>query len=319
LGIRYRMSVRHITRFIVFFLILFIIICKGKNRGLVEVSDTSSTSSFFSSYSSAIPSASCSGTSSSSVYNFNRLLNMDYEKGTINNDLSDIGQGSDNVFYALNAISSNTRDGLYALRVELRDTNEMVYGGTRAECDADGILTCRYIPGDNFYYGFSIYIPFPWPADDEIAPYADIIFQWKHTAAGPDAMLISKHDRWYLRYNYGEPAAPVKMQIELTTDLNEDKWNDFIFHFKWFTNLQGLIEVWHKTDSQSTYDKILSTNTPNCMNYHNIAGGEHGYIKWGLYCPKWNETNKTSVSRRILFYDNIRVSSNNRNEVDPGL
>ncbi|MBN2544435.1 MAG: polysaccharide lyase [Spirochaetes bacterium] len=233
-----------------------------------------------------------------------RILNITYETGTSNDGETElIVQGYEE--YSCTVSSSYERVGSYSIRYELYDTDGMVEGGTRAETSAINIIGCRYNEGDAFYYGFSIFIPADWQNDEG---NEDIIFQWKHTGKGPDCFIGIKREEFVYRINNDDYAYQYHI-----ADLAKDRWNDFIVYIDWSCEYSGRNIIWYKSEEQNSYQRTVDLKGANM---YTPLESSFGYFKWGLYCPKWNDSNTTLVSHRIIFHDNIRTGGTFE-QVDP--
>ena len=244
--------------------------------------------------------------SNSDGTNYNRILNIDYE-----DDSLDPTQGGIRADGNITVVNTHSRTGNYAVRSEVTDQDEPIHGGIRSESSPIDVEATRYYNQSTFYYGFSIYIVENWEND---GLYEDILFQWKHTQAAPDAFLCIKREEFYLRNNWHENDEVIRHQYDLP--VISPGWHDFVFYFTWSQDDDGVITVWHKTEAETDYNLVLEATGPNKFDDDKI--GAFGYIKWGLYTPKWNNNTTTTVRNRVVYHDNIRIGTT-FSDVDPGL
>jgi hypothetical protein len=173
-------------------------------------------------------------------------------------------------------------------------------------------------PADELWYGFSNLLT----NDFIIDPAPDVVAQW-HDA--PD---------WNLGENWRSP--PISMEVyngryrlkvmwaskavntndtkdgETYFDLgpvNNNNWNDWVFHIKFSYSSDGILEVWKNRQ------KLVSHYGPNSYN-----DKTHPYFKIGIYKWGWNAlSNYSTGEKRVLFYDDVRIANKNANldEVSP--
>ncbi|GAB3662532.1 hypothetical protein GCM10028791_37650 [Echinicola sediminis] len=177
--------------------------------------------------------------------------------------------------------------GKKAGRFELRDTDDMVANGTRAE-----VLFPEQSNNER-WYSFWIYLP----AEDFMEDsYREIISQWHQGkgAGSPPNSLQIKDDKFLLKSINNDPKGTY---YELGEVL-KDQWQEFVFHFIHSSEKDGLIEVWYNGQNVLT------------LKGGNIKKG-FDYPRWkvGIYKWKWNGDKTTDTKKRVLFYDNIRMGN----------
>jgi len=238
------------------------------------------------------------------------VLDVDYEDGVLEPLTQGVTVTAPTVA-AAQVTSDIVRDGSYAIRYELHDTDPLVDGGTRTESHAINCANCRYETGDTVYYGFSVYIPPNWINDDV---NSDILFQW-HTPTdyslgeagkNPNMFFAMKRNDFVLRITHDPnlvttATSAIKEQVNLVTNV-ESGWHDFVFKVHWSYNDDGEVTVWHKQNDDENYAEVLAKQGANMQNDLNP-----GFIKWGIYKPSWNGESTTNVSERIVYHDNIKI------------
>jgi hypothetical protein len=229
-------------------------------------------------------------------------------------------QGSET--WSLTQPDGSGRVGAHGVRSELRYGDTEAYGGARAETAIVGSSASRYAPGEEFYYGFSVYIPAGW-IDDGSAD--DILFEWHdiadvgETGKAPNLVLAIKNDAFVARVvsdgnAMSTPATELKEEMILLggLDTSQGTWHDFVFHVVWaYEGRGGLVEAWHKLAADTSYQKLLERAGPN---EHNDE--LEGYVKWGINKPSWL-TGPTTADVRVVMHDEIRVGPS-FGAVEPG-
>ncbi len=182
---------------------------------------------------------------------------------------------------------SNTvaRSGGYSIKYVLNKSDGMVASGKRAE-------TYRNPRGEaakvERWYGVSVFLPgdFAYDASPEI------VTQWHNLLSygGPDLAVWTASGTWRvvkvgnISYNVGS--------------YERNKWTDFVFHVKWSSGTDGLLEVWKNGV------KIIS-KTGQTM----AAGLTYApFFRTGLYKWHWNTGSKavSSTTRRTIYIDEVR-------------
>lgn len=174
--------------------------------------------------------------------------------------------------------------GSKAARFEIRIDQPKVESGTRSEA-----TIVRGVDGDitnNAWYSFAVNLP---SVGYEYDVERDCLNQWK-TEGTPATTFRTQRDRFLLES--GNTTSSRK-QIDLGP-IFKDNWIEFVFHFIHSYGSDGLIEVWRNGV------KVL-THTGG-----NMYKGELPRWKVGTYKASWD-----LVTRRVAFYDNIRVGNAN--------
>lgn len=192
--------------------------------------------------------------------------------------------------YAFNIVEHKPFKGNKAARFEIQEDQELVADGVRSEVTivkgSDGDV------GRESWYSFAVYFP----SDGyEYDIEREIINQW-YQDTSPATSLRTAKNQIYLESGNSEdtrieyPIAPI----------TKDVWNTFVFHFIHSYDEDGLIEVWHNGVKKLTihggnmYDTILP--------------------KWkiGLYKAAF-KYHTSEVSRRVIYFDNIKVGDQSSN------
>jgi hypothetical protein len=154
-------------------------------------------------------------------------------------------------------ITSPARDGTYAGKFTV-EPGDRASGGERAEM----VMWKPYYwngkdigYGNDFYYAWSTYLPSPgWQNANTWQ-----LFWQAHTAnykGSPEvSLMLGSDDILFLGKNNG-----VKDDVNLGITLSKNVWHDFIVHVKWTKDATGVVEVWHKLSTESSFRK-LNTRT----------------------------------------------------------
>ncbi|HEY1175193.1 MAG TPA: polysaccharide lyase [Phytomonospora sp.] len=234
-----------------------------------------------------------------------------YETGTLDSGFAALGLDNQCCPGVSLRVTDLARTGGHAVRSDLRYGDPMVKGGTRAESHTIKMPSTLFGSGMSAYYGFSVYIPSTWRADDR----EDILFQWHNwpdaceSGKVPSAFLsVQPSGKWRLRVNSDAASCSTADSITKTSadlaDVKLGEWNDFVFRFDWDHDADGRVQAWHQSSKRLGWRQVLDKQGANTFN----DVGPRGYLKWGVYKPAWN-TAPTSVDRRVVVHDNIAVGS----------
>lgn len=187
--------------------------------------------------------------------------------------------------YGFKLTSDPLFQGAKVARFELRDTDPSVSGGTRAEA--------KYPPSanTNIWYSYAIYFPSKYYKYDS---KPEIISQW-HQGSGenPSISLIIRYDNMYLEIR---PDPNTKTQYSLGPVV-KDKWQTFVFHINHLHSSSGITEFWKDGV------KLFSKKGANAYDYSKY---DRPSWKFGIYKWEWNGTKTTDITKRVLYFDNVR-------------
>jgi len=179
---------------------------------------------------------------------------------------------------------------------------------TRPNDPPDGpyIKSGRTIIGQEYWYGFSIFLP------SDFVPSADweIVTQWhvdpdsvEEKKRNPPMTITTTDGRWRMRSSWDDEPITQKDAngnwIYGGTnryDLGPYKtgvWTDWVVHVKWSYKADGVLEVW-----KDGVKVISQLNTPNC--YNDKIGP---YIKFGIY-KGWNSGSspEPGITKRVFSW-----------------
>jgi hypothetical protein len=168
--------------------------------------------------------------------------------------------------------------------------------------------------GEEYWFGFSIYIPNSFAADkrgcDEL---------WWQCQAQPDAGEVYRSpvlamyvvednievvSRWDTRrVSTGNTFSGSTTIASIPVSSNKGQWTDWVYHVKWSWQDDGLLELWK--DGQL----LAQRDGPNCSNDQEGPDMSIGVYKW-----PWREGEPsgaacgTSLVERLIYVDEIRIA-----------
>jgi len=155
------------------------------------------------------------------------------------------------------------------------------------------------------WYSFAVFFP---SEDFQFDEDSEIITQWHQGNLGtPSSCIRIINDRLIFRVGNVQPKGNAKLleHYELGR-LPKDRWIEFVFHFVHSFGNDGITEVW--MDGEKVVDRKGG----------NMYNGELPRWKIGIYKSTWDKKS-TLVSKRILFFDNVKMGNEitNFEEMDP--
>ncbi len=182
--------------------------------------------------------------------------------------------------------NSFTRNGKQAMKTYLNRLTSATSYRTEVSVSRDN---CAVI-GQEYWYGFSIYLPGPY-AHDELD---ETVAQWHHvkdqettdgaivdTTHNPPVALSIDNGEWRLKVRWAatQPtlAADMKGVALPLGPQSTDKWTDWVFRIKWAYDDSGILQVWKNGVL------VVNRNGPNT--YNDIKGP---WFKMGIYKSLWN-------------------------------
>jgi Polysaccharide lyase len=220
------------------------------------------------------------------------------------------------------------RQGRYAARFTVRPGDQVPHTtGERCEAAHYADTWNHYSqeqPGDDYYYGWSTYIPDSW-----VTPSSwSVIAQWHHrnNTMPPIAFNIKPMEiglKFFTGQLSGLPATRLTnysytKAFTVVSQPEKNVWHDFIVHIHFAPDSTGLIEVWHKLQSERKFAEVISEHgIPTMQSYRpedwsaidNEYGRSDNRLSYGdrVTTPVWcriglyrNESTFTSV----IYHDN---------------
>ncbi|RDV16841.1 hypothetical protein DXT99_03415 [Pontibacter diazotrophicus] len=204
--------------------------------------------------------------------------------------------------HSLEYVTSLAFQGSRSARFELRDSDAMVNSGTRAEA-----MITKPSEHKERWYSFAVYFPSQEYAKDS---KSEIISQWhqypdEHLGekwGNPANALLVGNDRFTMSIRHDANALTTSSVAKLYDlgSVAKDQWHEFVFHHIHSYGSDGLVEIWHNGK------KVLEHKGGNMFNNAKLPHWKLGLYKW-----EWNAGGTTDVSKRVLYFDNIRVGNQN--------
>lgn len=224
------------------------------------------------------------------------LLHVDYETGTTSSGIKGVKAThatAPDAAYVTSPGNSST----YAIahKVVHGDEAYISAGNYRSESDADYAENARFFPGEERRYEFSLLLK-DWPEWKNGDPVAESnLFQLKTT--GPNRVPLQiRTTRNAIRVRYANSAV-----VDIIPDVRSyiNRWIHFRIDVLWTSTHTGYIKTYVKLPGSTDYE--LKAEQLNYLTYTGSGiGGQHGYIKWGVYIVPPNLTH-------IAYHDNIRI------------
>jgi hypothetical protein len=214
------------------------------------------------------------------------------------------------------------RNGNFAMKSVLnRKTSPVPY---RTEVSTGGQEDVQY--GQEYWYGFSIYLPAPFNASTAY----EIVAQWHgvndpgEASLNPALALRTENNMWSLSnlsddrqitVPDGQSLHGTQYASKQTYELGKyatNVWTDWVFRIKWAYNSSqnGSLTVWKNGV------KVLDAAGPNCFN-----DAKGPYFKMGLY-KGWQDRvlPADTVSERVVYHDELRIAGPGASfaDVSPG-
>ena len=193
--------------------------------------------------------------------------------------------------YGLQIVENPVYQGKKAARFELRDADPESNNGTRAEISFPK-------PDDKSnlerWYAFALYFPTDGYQADSID---EVICQWHQGGKATPALCIrTKNDRITLRI---KSTLQSKEKVELGA-IEKDVWHYYVIHVKHSAGDDGLVEIWRDGAS-------IAQSTG--ANMYDLSGGVFHAPAWklGIYKSSWNKSKTTNTSKRVLYFDEIKL------------
>lgn len=218
--------------------------------------------------------------------------------------------------YRVVAAPHPVRAGGWSERFEVRP-GDCGVGPSWSDCDNDRERSelseskPRSNVGEEYWYGWSIYVPKDYP---NIWPTKTALGQFHQVAAkAPPVMFQNFEGGYWLDFNQLEL---IRKQLIPEKEFR-GRWHDIVVHVKWCCprkvwtkNVDGFFKVWVNGKLKIDFKGAVTRY------YRQI------YFKYGVYrsfiSRYKNKCNTDKVPTQIVYYDEVR-KGNSREDVDPGL
>jgi len=205
-------------------------------------------------------------------------------------------------------VTSPVRDGKYSAKMVVNDNDEFKQtGGERCDLKRSSLYDEK--EGDEYWYAWSTFFPNDWQAPkgwfilaDWHSNYDDVCQLLQLEVTTDNALLarvLTGDVSGYQCFN-GKGTAFASDKVIAKT-LKTNTWNDFIIHVKWTTKATGVIEIFHKTEDQARFTKVLNLNNIPTLQYQeNRDHPASPYFKLAHYRSGKNTHTST------LYHDGFR-------------
>lgn len=170
-----------------------------------------------------------------------------------------------------------SRNGSCSVRItvhegDIEQTGDSGQLNERAELDSGK----HPLVGKDCWYGFSFLVP----ADFPIVDVRLVIAQWKQSALDGSPLIAQRFrdGTHYLTVRVPD-GSPGEMRSYRLPELVVDRWHDMVYHIRFSTMDDGLVEVW--VNGEKVVSHRGSIAFPD--------GEENIYQKMGLYRDRWPE------------------------------
>jgi len=217
--------------------------------------------------------------------------------------------------YQIEIVTSPVREGMYSVKTTVHDGDEFLdTGGER--CDLE-----RREPyeqeGDDYWYAWSTLFPSDWQSFEYTVPEDWFVIADWHSEYKKAGQLIqlevnSKNElrvkgltgkvTGYDTFEGNGSAYYYEKKVSNAITLN--KWNDFVFHVKWTTKDEGVIEFWHKVEGELEFTKVLDLHDIPTLQFKQIKSNyKPPYFLLAHY--RSEEFTHTST----LYHDGFRMGT----------
>lgn len=220
----------------------------------------------------------------------------------------------------LQIVTSPVRQGQYAAKTVVHDGDEFLNtGGERVDFE---IPPPYEQEGDDLWYAFSSLFPNDWqPPNDWL-----LLVDWHSTY--PDACqllqleidnanAISAHiltgDVTGYDCFQGSGTA-LNDSTVIVEHITKETWHDFIIHVKWTTSNNGLIEIWHKLETDAGFAKVAEWSGIQTLQYE---GDPTDPAPPYLILAHYRDASNTHTS--TIYHDGFRVAASAADLIEDGL
>lgn len=193
--------------------------------------------------------------------------------------------------YGIQLVEKPVYEGKWAARFELRDGDPENNNGTRAEI---ALPAPENKNNPERWYAFAVYFP---REDYDVDNKDEVISQWHQGGkATPSLCIRTKADRVRLRIvtqSQGKEWEDMGM-------IKRDVWQYYVIHVRHSAGFDGLIEIWRDGE------QLIRHVGPNM---YDTGSGKFHAPNWklGVYKSSWNGASVTKASKRVLYFDDIKI------------
>ena len=205
-------------------------------------------------------------------------------------------------------VTNPVRHGKFAAGLVVHDGDEFRQtGGERSDLIRPTLYDEK--EGDEYWYAWSTFFPRDWQAPkgwfifaDWHSRYNDVCQLLQLEVTSDNSLLAKVLTGNILGYKCFEGSGTAFSTSQLiATEVNKNTWNDFIIHINWTAKPTGTIEIFHKTEDQEKFTKVLNLkNIPTLQYQLNNSLPASPYFKLAHYRSSVN-THKST-----LYHDGFR-------------
>jgi Polysaccharide lyase len=228
------------------------------------------------------------------------LFREDFESGTLGWDgPTKKWNRSSNGIVQQDAQGTVSRDGSWGMRSHIEfNPNGSVFRAELGQVEFNGVSP-NPVREVDAWYGLSIFLPDPYPADS----YVEALAQW-HSGNQATMLLEVVNGNWRLlnQYDYGSDG-PVARRTHDIGSYSGDvgKWTDWVLHVRWNWDSSGMYELWK--NGRKVLGPVTGKNLDNDPMIKNMPR-----FKWGIYKPRWQTGTHGTVTSRTVFHDGYRMA-----------
>lgn len=221
--------------------------------------------------------------------------------------------------YSMSTSSDVARIGETSQRFEIRDGDcrgtDCSSDRRRVELTALGSL--NHVPGDDVWYGWSIYIPNDF---QDISPAGTIFGQaklvgWNGENRGPLWDFTLQRGRLIFKYSPMGRADPIDCPT-VSLAAMRGRWTDIVVNANYdYENEDNSPTIRTWINGRLMCSGRLPLVTPFMTR---TAGRNNIYMRYGIYnsrLSRWQSTYGTTIPTQVVHYDEVRIGDS-REEVD---
>ncbi len=217
-------------------------------------------------------------------------------------------------------VTDPVRQGEYAAKTIVHDGDEfMDTSGERVQFERTGPDERQ---GDEYWYAWSTFFPDDWQAPNDWlliidwhATYANVCQPLQLEIDNDNAITAHMLAGDVTGYDCYDGSGSALNQSELIVgQITTGEWNDFIIHVKWSVYEDGLVEIWHKLESETDFAPVLRWDgVPTLQYMGDPANPDVPY----LILAHYRDDSNTHTS--LLYHDGFRMADSAADLAEDGL
>ena len=252
----------------------------------------------------------------------NHLFTGDFETGDASQWYSVSWNQKRPMKEQMQIVTSPVRQGKYAARLTVHDGDQFLNtSGERVQFDRPGPSEQE---GDKYWYAWSTLFPEGWQAPEDW----QVIFDWHASAdysriCQPLQLEINNNNTVAAKMLAGDvtgyrcfsgSGTAVSQSETIIDRITTGIWNDFVIHVRWTTSENGLIEIWHKLETDSNFIKVISWEGIPTLQY---KGDPSDPDVPYLLLANYRDASNSHTS--VLYHDGFRMTDSASKLVEDGL